>query len=394
MTATPLPPPAYALPRPRRLATGAVRLSWPAVVVPAAAACLMFFGLAGIGRGDELVGGRAFASRQATWSVLGLAAMAVTAAVPVRAWRRRAWPLAAATAGLLVAVYFMPPVNGARRWIPLGPIAFQPSETAKLVFVLVLSGYLSRRENYRTVAGLIPPFLIAAVPSALILKEPDLGTALLFVPVLLMTLFAAGARPRHLGAVLLAGVLSLPILWLGMNAEQRSRVTTLFEQRETGEAPRGDGYHLFQSKRLLSLGGTWGSAVTGVPPVDPRDYHLPEGRTDFVLCLVGERFGLVGVVTTFGLYGVLFVGGFTASARCRDPFGRLVAAGVTSLIAVQAGINAAMTVGLAPITGLTLPLVSYGGSSLVVTAASLGMVVGVALRPGHRVGPTPFRFED
>ncbi|MEM7810759.1 MAG: FtsW/RodA/SpoVE family cell cycle protein [Planctomycetota bacterium] len=396
MTATPLPPPTYAIPTARRVrsATSAYRFSAAAVVVPAAMAALVAVGLAGIARGDDLIGGRPDAARQAVWAGMSCVAMAVTSAIPVRVWRRWAWPLAAATLVLLVAVYFTPARNGARRWIPLGPIAFQPSEVAKLVFVLVSAAYLARRESHRTVFGLIPPFLVAAVPSALILREPDLGTALLFGPVLLMTLFAAGARPRHLAAVVLAGACSLPLLWLGMNAEQRSRVTTLFEQRDVGDAPRGDGYHLFQSKRVLSLGGTWGSAVGGVPPVDPRDYHLPEARTDFVLCLVGERYGLVGVSGTFGLYAALFWGGFAAASRCRDPFGRLVASGVTSLLAVQTAINAGMTVGLTPITGLTLPLLSYGGTSLVVTSAALGMVVSVAMRPGHRVGGTPFRFRD
>ena len=182
------------------------------------------------------------------------------------------------------------------------------------------------------------------------------------------------------------------MLWLGMNVEQKSRVVSLLTQVEKGPAPRGDGYHLFQSKRMLSLGGTWGSDLAGMPVDDPAAYHLPAARTDFVFCLIGERFGLIGSLLTLATYAVLIIKGLSIAASTREPFGRLLATGIVTLLATQAIINTGMTVGLMPITGMTLPLVSYGGSSLVATAIALGLLINVAIRPGYEVTAEPFRF--
>ncbi len=360
----------------------------------AAAAALVLIGLSAIERGDELVGDGGTAEKQIAWVILGVPTLIGTAAFPYRTWRHFAYPLLFGTVLLLIAVLFLPPRNGARRWIPLGLLYFQPSEVAKLAFVMALATYLRFRENFRTLPGLVPPFLIALVPMGLILVEPDLGTALLFLPVLMSMLFAAGARPRHLVAVGLFGIALLPALWMGMGDYQKARVVAVFTQRDTGSAPRGDGYHLHQSKKVLMLGGTWGSEITGMPSSDPLDYHLPAGRTDFIFCLVGERWGLVGCGVTLALYALLFKCGISVAIATKEPFGRLVVVGIIALVATQVAINTAMTVGLMPVTGITLPLMSYGGSSLLSTLAALGLVVNVSLRPGFEVGPMPFRFRD
>jgi len=360
----------------------------------ATAAALTLIGLSAIERGDELVGDGSVAEKQVAWVLLGLPTFLAAVAIPYRTWRRFAYPLMFATVLLLVAVLLFPPRNGARRWIPLGLLYFQPSEVAKLAFVMTLAAYLRFRENFRTLPGLVPPFLIALVPMGLILIEPDLGTALLFLPVLAAMLFAAGARPRHLIAVGVLGVALLPVLWMGMGDYQKARVVAVFMQRDAGPPPRGDGYHLFQSKKVLALGGTWGSEVTGMTSSDPFDYHLPASRTDFIFCLVGERWGVVGCGVTLALYALLFRCGIGVAIATKEPFGRLLVVGIVALIATQVGINTAMTVGLMPITGITLPLMSYGGSSLLSTFAALGLVVNVSLRPGFEVGPMPFRFRD
>ncbi|HEX6983968.1 MAG TPA: FtsW/RodA/SpoVE family cell cycle protein [Planctomycetaceae bacterium] len=367
------------------------RVPW---LLIAAAGALMLVGLSAIERGDELAGGGATAEKQLVWVALGVPVLAAAAAVPYKSLLRFSYPLLAVTIVLLVAVYFTPPRNGARRWIPLGVFLLQPSEIAKLAFVLALATYLRFRENFRTLPGLVPPFLIALVPMGLILLEPDLGTSLLFVPVLGAMLFAAGSRPRHLALVGLLGVALLPVLWAGMGDYQKARVVAVFTQRDSGPAPRGHGYHLHQSKKVLALGGVWGSDIAGMPSSDPLDYHLPAGRTDFVFCLVGERWGLVGCGVTLALYALLFHRGVAVAVATKEPFGRLLVVGVVALVATQVAINTAMTVGLMPITGITLPLMSYGGSSLLSTLAALGLVVNVALRPGYEVGPMPFRFED
>ena len=367
------------------------RVPW---MVVACAAALLLIGLSGIERADQLSDGQDLFSRQVTWALLGLPAFVFAAVVPYRRWKPWGYLSLAATLPLLVVVFWMPPRNGARAWIPLGLFDLQPSELAKLAFILALSQYLMYQEHYRRLGGLIPPFLVTLIPAALILKEPDLGSAMLFLPVLFAMLFAAGARPRHLALVSLLGLLSLPAFWWGMNAEQKSRITTLFVQRDGGPAPRGDGYHLHQAKLVHSLGGLWGSEVAGMPLDDPDAYHLPAGQTDFVYCWVGERWGLWGGLATLGLYAMLFTSGLSIASATRDPFGRLLAVGVVALFAAQAIINTGMTVGLAPIVGITLPLMSYGGSSLISTCVALGLLVNVGMRPGDRLNPEPFAFRD
>ena len=367
------------------------RMPWMVVV---AAVALISAGLAGIARGDELAGGTTLRDRQLIWAVLGLVAMLAATWVPYRVLKPWSVPLFLASLASLVLVYFMPARNGAHRWVPLGIADVQPSELAKLTYIMALAHYLMYRRNYRRLTGLIVPFLLTLLPVFLILREPDLGTSLLFFPVLYAMLFAAGARAKHLIAVALLGVMALPVLWAQMSAEQKSRITTLFNQQDGGPAPRGDGYHLHQSKQVLALGGAWGSDVTGMLIDDPLAYHLPAARTDFIFCLIGERWGLPGTLGLIGVYLVLFARGLMIAAGTQEPFGRLIAVGIVALLAAQLLINTGMTVGLMPITGLTLPLVSYGGSSLVTCCIALGLLINVALRPGYEITGEPFRFAE
>ena len=367
------------------------RVPWTVVMT---AFALMGLGLSGIARGDELAGRGHLCGRQVVWMLLALPVMFAATAFPYRALRWVSLPLFLLSLALLVVVHFMPARNGARSWIPLGPINVQPSELAKISFMMALSRYLMFRRNYRRLPGLLAPFLLTFVPVGLILREPDLGTAMVFVPVLYAMLFAAGARARHLVLVALLGVAALPVVWTAMSAEQKSRVVTLFTQRDGGPAPAGDGYHLHQSKQVLALGGLWGSELSGMPLDDPAAYHLPAGRTDFVFCLVGERWGLAGCLATLLLYCVLFARGLRIAAATREPYGRLLAVGIVAQLATQVVINTGMTVGLMPITGLTLPLMSYGGSSLIATSLALGLLLNIGMRPGYEIGGDPFCFRD
>lgn len=365
------------------------RVPWIVVLCTVA---LMAIGVSGILRGDELAGKSMLFVRQTVWSVIGIGALFAATVIPYRAFRRFSYPLFFISLVLLVAVYFMPIKQGAQRWIPLGFADFQPSEMMKIAYMMALAHYLMYRDNYRRLFGLVVPFVLTLVPVGLILKEPDLGTALVFLPVLFAMLFAAGSRPRHLVFIAFLGVAVLPILWMGMSAEQKSRVVTVFVQRDGGPAPRGDDYHLHQSKQVLALGGVLGSELGGVTLDDPQAYHLPASRTDFIFCLVGERWGLWGGILTLGIYLVLFAKGLSIAAATREPFGRLLAVGIVALIATQVIINTGMTVGLMPVTGLTLPLVSYGGSSLLATCIALGLLLNVGIRPGYEMAPEPFRF--
>lgn len=367
------------------------QMPWLVVVC---AGLLMVAGLAGIARGDELATGRNLQTRQLMWIVIGIPSMLASAWVPYRVWKPWSYWLFLATLLLLGVVYFCPARNGAHRWIPLGIADFQPSELAKLTYIMALSHYLMHRRNYRRLRGLIVPFALTLVPVLLILREPDLGTSLLFFPVLYGMLFAAGARARHLVAVALLGMIAMPVLWTQMSSEQKSRITSLFNQQDGGTAPRGDGYHLHQSKQVMALGGVWGSDVTGMPIDDPLAYHLPAARTDFIFCLIGERWGLPGTLGVLLVFLVLFGRGLMIAAGTQEPFGRLLAVGIVMLFAAQLTINTGMTVGLMPITGLTLPLVSYGGSSLVTICIAIGLLLNVGLRPAYEVTGEPFRFRD
>lgn len=363
-------------------------MSWPIVLATLA---LLGASLGALARGDELFTGD-FVRRQGIWILISLPAMAAAAWLPYRFWKPWAIPLFAISLVLLLLVLFLPAKYGSHRWVPLGLLNMQPSEPAKLTFILMLAQHLMYERNHRTLRGLILPLLLTLAPLVLILREPDLGTSLLFLPVLFAMLLAAGAKLSHLALVIFAGVLVAPALWQVMSAEQRSRVTEVFRQSDGGEIPRGDGYHLHQSKQVIALGGALGSDAAGEPVSDPLAYHLPASRTDFVFCLIAERWGTRGVIVVLGLYLVLIGNGLRLAARTREPFGRLVAVGVVTLIAGQVVINTGMTVGLMPITGLTLPLISHGGSSMLVTCVGIGLVLNVGLRPGYEVTGDPFRL--
>jgi cell division protein FtsW (lipid II flippase) len=302
-------------------------------------------------------------------------------------------PVYAASLLLLGLVLFMPPINGSRRWIPLGLFDLQASEPARLAFVLGLAAWLMHRSSQQTLKGLATPVLMAAAPMLLIIREPDLDTALLYVPVLGAMLYAAGAKTRHLFGAAALGIACLPGLWLQMSPEQKSRVVSVVLQRDGGAAPAGDGFHLHQSKQVLALGGLRGSISQQEPPIDdPAAWQLPAARTDFIYVMIGEKFGIAGCGLLLALYAFLIVAGLLIAASCQEPWGRLVAVGITALIAVQVILNTGMTVGLLPITGTALPLCSYGGSSLITTFAAIGLLINIRLHQTIEATGRPFQF--
>ena len=328
------------------------------------------------------------------WSAVGIAVM-LGATIPSYRWLAR-WSYAVfgVALTLLAAVYVFPSINGAHRWIRLGPIGLQPSEFAKVAFVLAMARYLMYRDNTRRLIGLAAPLALTTVPVLLVLKEPDLGTASVFLPVLFVMLFVAGARRRDLMAIVLAGLVMLPLLWTQMSHEQKSRVTALLDQPAADQRPTSDTYQLYQAKRMMALGGFGGSLLTGQPTDDSTAYRLPEARTDFIFCVLGERLGLLGLGFVLTVYGLLVWRAVAVAADVREPFGRLVASGVAGLVAVQVLVNTGMTVGLLPVTGLPLPLVSYGGSGLVSHCLALGLLLNVAMRPGYEMTNEPFRYAE
>ena len=364
------------------------RIPW-ALVLPAL--LLVSLGLAGIWRCDELAnsGGRFF-YRQVVWCFIACAVLTATALPSHQHFSRHAYWIFAGSIVLLLLVYLFPPINGARRWIRLGPLGLQPSELAKVAYVILLARYLRDRDQLRQVPGVLGPLLLTVAPVLLILREPDLGTATVFLPVLVVMLFAAGVSRKALAGLMLAGLCLLPLLWSQMSLEQRSRVTSLFEQAGPGESARDEGYQLHQAKQMVALGNIWGSYWLGEPVDDPAVYRLPEAHSDFIFCVIGERFGLPGMAAVLTLYAWLVWQAIHVGCATRDPFARMLAFGLATLLGVQVLVNTGMSVGLLPITGLPLPLLSYGGSGLLAQAIVLGLLANVAIRPGYDIAPEPF----
>jgi rod shape determining protein RodA len=304
-----------------------------------------------------------------------------------------------------------PPRNGAYRWIQLPGFQFQPSELFKPAFVLALAWYLRYRRNYRRFAGLLLPFLIAGVPLGLILVEPDLGTVLLMMPVLMAMLFVAGARMLHLGAIIALAIAAVPLAWGQIQGYQRARVTAVLLQseglreavlaqpekysflatrRQAMEWAASSGYQLVQSKTAIGSGGAsgngWGEGPFVTHPL------LPDRHNDFIFAIVGHQWGLLGCLLVMACYAVIIVAGMLIASATTEPVGRLLAAGVTTLIACQAIVNMAMATGLAPTTGMTLPFVSHGGSSLLSLAVCLGLLVSVSQHRPFMLAANPFEF--
>jgi len=368
------------------------RLPWSIVV---AALLLVGLGAIGIARVEELTEGSGrFLHQQLAYAAIALAVMLLATTFNYRVLERFSYALFFLAILLLVAVYALPAKNAAHRWIHFGSLGFQPSDLAKLAFILALARYLMYRDNYRRLRGLAAPLVLTLVPVLLILKEPDLGTSLVLLPVFFVMLFAAGAKRRDLACMVLMGLLVLPVLWMEMSIEQRSRITALFDQPPPDHRPGDNAYQLHQAKRMRALGGVWGSLAAGQPTEDRAAYYLPEARSDFIFCVLGERLGLPGMALTLSLFALLVGRGLGIAAETREPFGRLLAAGVAALFGVEVIINTGMNVGLLPVTGLSLPLVSYGGSGLVTHAMALGLLINVSLRPGYEVANEPFRWTD
>jgi len=352
-----------------------------------------------------------FAQKQLMFVPISCIAMLVVALPHYRRFVEWSTPLAIVTLLLLIVVLipFMPqsiaPVrNGARRWYNLVFVQFQPSELAKVVFVLALAKYLRFRENYRTLRGLLAPLGITFIPMALILVEPDLGTATIFLPVLFAMLLAAGARMAHMIAIVVIGlttVSSVVVLEVVVFPDQAVLLQPHQKDRikDAVAALTGDDRHRqsisFQgstAQRLVGAGGIDGHSATHAFDLVKHN-HLPEPHNDMVFAVVTTRFGFLGGAGVLALYLLLFASGLLTAAATKDPFARLVAVGVVTVIFTQVFVNIGMTIRLLPITGMTLPFISYGGSSLIVNFMMIGLILNVASRRPMIVAKPAFEFD-
>jgi len=294
---------------------------------------------------------------------------------------------------------FVPLINNTRRWIRIHPSLprIQPSELCKITYILALAWYLRYRSNYRQFTSLIGPFVLTLLPMFLILLEPDLGTVLLMMPTLFIMLFIAGAKVKHLAVIILLALLVSPLLWTKMNQYQRIRISSVILQNEwvqekaskhpqvgkllvgrpfTKKAWENDwGYHLIRSKYAVASGGFKGHGFARGPFI--KYNFLPERHNDFIFATIAHQWGFIGCLVLILLYCIILFCGLEIAAHNTDPFGRLLATGIFVMFSLEITVNICMTLGLMPITGLTLPLVSYGGSSLLVSMTAIGLLHNV-----------------
>jgi len=318
-----------------------------------------------------------YLKRQALYAVAGLVALVLLSRTDYRRLRHAAGPLLLASFVLLVAVLAIgTAVNGARRWIPLGTLTFQPSELAKLALALWIAGLLARRPAPQTLGDLVRPIgLVVGAACALILVEPDLGSALAIAIMVAAILLVAGTPVRTLAAGSgIAGMLVLAAIWF--EPYRRARI---FSFIDPWHDPQGAGFQSVQAMIALGSGGIFG---VGLGESVQKIYYLPEASTDMIFAIVGEELGLVGVLAVIGAFALFAYAGLNIALRCHDPFGKRLAAGLTALVCGQAAVNVSAVMGLAPLTGVPLPFVSYGGSSLVVGLASVGILLNIAVNHG------------
>jgi cell division protein FtsW len=323
---------------------------------------------AALGRGDP----NSYLERQAVYGLVGLGLMLLLARVSYRALRPLAPTLVAVALVLCLAVLVVGvSVNGARRWLTLGPATFQPAELAKLALAVWTAGYLARRPP-RTLRELARPLgLLVALVCGLLLLQPDLGTAIAIVVMIGAMLAAAGIPGRVLAAsgsiVVAAGLVAI---WF--EPYRRERLLSFLSPWDDSQ---GAGFQTVQAMIGLGSGGLFGVGLgQGVQKI----FYLPEAHTDMIFAVIGEELGLLGTAATVGAFAVFAYTALSIALACRDPFGKTLAVGLTALVCGQAAINLAAVLGLAPLTGVPLPFVSYGGSNLVIALAAVGVLLNIA----------------
>jgi len=322
--------------------------------------------------------GGGVALRQLAWFGVGMIGLVVVASLDYRRLVRIAPLFYVLGLGALGAVFVLGrTVSGARRWIVLGGgVTVQPSEFFKLCFVLTAVWLLASRWAQPLTGPVLAAVLpLVAVPFVLIIKQPDLGTALLLFPVLIALLVAAGMRLRLLGGLGLAGLAALPLVWFAMKEYQRERIHVFLDPFRD---PQGSAYNVIQAKIAIGSGQLLGKGMAGA--TQSRLAFLPERHTDFVFAVFAETWGFVGCLVLLTCYAVLLLRGFDIAASAREPVGRLLALGATVLLGTQILVNVGMVSGLMPVVGVPLPLMSYGGSSMLVSLVSLGLLLSVRMR--------------
>ena len=338
--------------------------------------CISLFGIFFLYSASYTLSGdqSALALKQFVRIGIGLLVFTGVVSIGYKAFLNVSYLLYAAALLLLVMVIAVGTERyGAQRWLYLGPFGFQPSEFAKLAVLLALSHYLGKRKrNLYQMKRFVIAFVLTVVPLILILKQPDLGTALIFLPILFCMLYLWGAKLKYFLVTFCLGIASTPFLWFMLKPYQRDRLLSFINPNTD---PLGSSYTVIQSKIGIGSGGLLGKGwLCGTQ--NKLDF-IPEHHTDFIFSVVGEEGGFIAVLIFFLLFFLLFRLSFKVIRKTTDMSGRLLAAGIISMVFFHFFINIGMTIGIMPVTGLPLPLVSYGGSSIVNFFIAFGLLVSI-----------------
>jgi rod shape determining protein RodA len=348
-------------------------LNWAMVIITVIIASIGFAMLYSVAGGTF----EPWASRQMIRFAAALAVMIAIAMTDVRVWSALAYPIYVAAFLLLLAVDFVGVTGmGGQRWLDLGFMRLQPSELMKVALVLALAKYfhsLSMRQT-RRVTRLVMPLLLIGLPAVLVVRQPDLGTTMMLIMGGIAVLFLAGARIWIFIVGFFGSIAAIPIAWRFLKEYQKDRVLTFLNPESD---PLGAGYQIMQSKIALGSGGVFGKGF--LQGTQSHLNFLPEMKTDFIFTVLAEEFGLVGGLFLLFLYIALLTYGALVSFGSRSVFGRLLAMGLVTTIFLYVFINIAMVMGLVPVVGVPLPLVSYGGSAMLTIMVAYGLILSVAL---------------
>lgn len=316
-------------------------------------------------------------ARQLIWMLVGLILMVLIVILDYQKLIDLSFFLYALNIAFLVVVLFWGSRRlGAQRWLSIGSFSFQPSEFMKITFILTLASYLGLREdNIENPANIFVPMILAAIPFALIVEQPDLGTALMLIPILISMIYISGIDIVTITASVLLGFLSMPFFWHFLKEYQKKRLLVFINPNLD---PLGAGYTIIQSKIAIGSGHIFGKGwLSGT-----QNYlnFLPERHTDFIFSVVGEEWGFFGSMILIMLYFIVIYRGFLIIQQTPDLYGKVIATGVVTLISFQVIVNIGMTIGLLPVVGLTLPFISYGGSSLIASMIAIGILLNVGMR--------------
>jgi len=316
--------------------------------------------------------------KQMFWLLIGLAAMVAIAFVEYRFYSDFAYIVyTIALVLLLIVLAYGMITSGAQRWVKIGPLSFQPSEFVKISFIMALAKFFHRpadRKGY-SLKQLPLPSLLLLLPMVLILKQPDLGTAIVLLLVFFSVLIFVKIRWASLLAIAATGAVAVPVLWNFLKGYQKKRIITFFNPDLD---PLGAGYHLMQSKIAVGSGGILGKGF--MKGTQSKLGFLPEQQTDFIFSALGEEWGLIGSLFVIGLYVAFILWGLRIAVQAKDRFSAILAFGVVAMLFWHVFINIGMVLGMMPVVGIPLPLLSYGGSFMVSTLIGVGLLLNVSMR--------------